>query len=397
MKHILIAFGTRAEALKLYPLIHLWKQESRYQEHLELSTYFTNQTERQYIEFEPDHSAWDGEGRYSTSRARNSFLNLYGDLDGFLSTIDVLKAQPIDAILVQGDTFSTLAGAQAAYFKGIPVMHLEAGLRTYTCNPWPEEKIRVMVDRLADVRFCPTPRAFFNLYHEDVGSWKGQHINLETGNTIIDMAQIEMANDEPLSFSHNAQLPPGIARSLREPPYFLCSLHRRESWAQFKGMMAVFGEMARSMDGFNFKFITHPNGKVDEFLKDLAPNIEVLSPCSHWETLWTLKLAAGVITDSGGLIEEAAYFKRPCFILRDETERMESIEACLAMVVGRGGDILKMPYYYEQAYEWFKADAPCPYGDGKAAECVLDFLANEDEWESLAEVTGKSKEGVLTK
>lgn len=341
MKQILVIFGTRPESLKLWPIIKMAREE--YAEDILIQTYFTNQSEEQYIaDIKPD---WSARKRCGTHLSK-SFGQIYADLEGFLENHDYW-----DAVMVQGDTFSTLAGAQAAYFSDIPVIHVEAGLRTFCRNPWPEEMIRSEVDLMSGWRFAPTKRSAKNLNVEGLDSFV-------VGNTIID--RIMMEHDIP-------DLGP-------TKPFFLCSLHRRESWYKFGAMMEQLEGVFKRIPDMDFVFVSHPNEKFSKHLTEMSGNVHKKPAQDYPNMLARLRRCSAVITDSGGLIEEAAYLKKPCFVLRDETERMESVDAGLAKLLGRGKDISAIPYLVETFGDWFNSEAPCPYGDGQASRIILDHL-----------------------
>ena len=343
MKRILAVFGTRPESLKLWPIIKLAREE--YADSLDIRTYFTRQSEEKYIsDIEPDYA-----GKCS---AGVRFGQIYMGIESFLDD------NTPDAIMVHGDTFSTLAGAQAAYFRDIPVIHVEAGLRTFRKNPWPEEMIRCQVDRMAWVKFSPNVKAEKCL-QEELGEPKS--MSLMTGNTIIDRIG--------MSWPNYIDMPENM---------IICQLHRRESWEQFETMMRYLGQVFLYMADERFSFLSHPNGKVSGY--DLPGNVRLITALEYPDMMSLLAHCKAVITDSGGLIEEAAYFKKPCFILRDETERMESVEIGLAKLIGRGKDISAIPWLIRNLGAWFNPEASCPYGDGQASRRILEFLKDKANW-----------------
>lgn len=356
MKRILMVYGTRPEALKLWPILCLARAE--YAEDFEFRAWFTNQSEGHFVpDIVPDWSAY----RSCGTALAPSFGKIMSDMEWFFN-----NRNGWDAVMVQGDTFSTLAGAQTAYFRGIPVIHVEAGLRTYRRNPWPEEMIRTQVDGMSKYQFCPTSQSQDNICEDEDayrrGSWMDAKYCRVTGNTIID--RIEMEPDtwdlQPME------------------PVILCTLHRRESWDRFGAMMGQLSRVIEAMPEHQFVFLAHPNGK---FAPSGQARIRVKPAQDYRSMLALLRRSAAVITDSGGLIEEAAYFKKPCFILRDETERQESIDAGLARIVGRNGGITEIPQLMANLGDWFNPEALCPYGDGQASRRILDFLKDDQNWE----------------
>ena len=353
MKRILIVFGTRPESLKIYPLIHYAKDFPD----IDIKTYFTYQHEKKYIEFEPTWAI----SSIGNGDIRGGIGQIYADLDWFMQKGGTHKNY--DYILVQGDTFSALAGALWGYYNKIPVIHVEAGLRTYKDNPFPEETNRVMIDRLSSIYFCPTGRDAEHIWNSDRMMAPGKSLEV-IGNTIIDrlkMAYEELVKNNTLS----------ISLHITNQSFFLCTLHRRESWDQFESMMGelkVISEKNRKL----FYFIGNPNKKLNRFFCRTDWQL-LYDPQSYSNMVRLLYHCKGVITDSGGLIEEAAYLRKPCYILRDETERQDSIDANLAKLMGIKafsdkliGDLADQ--------SWFDKNAKCPYGEGDSAMKILSHL-----------------------
>jgi UDP-N-acetylglucosamine 2-epimerase (non-hydrolysing) len=266
-----------------------------------------------------------------------------------------LLHDPPDLLVVQGDTSSALGAALAAFTAGIPVAHVEAGLRTHDpMLPWPEEEYRTAIDAHADLLFAPTELAAANLRTEQV---PGEiHV---TGNTSID-AVLEAAS----------RLQPPLPRN--GPSRILVTCHRRESWHEgLESIAAAVRELAG--DGAEIDFVLHPNAFVaDKMRRFLAgcPRITLIEPCSHDELLRRMRDADLVLSDSGGIQEEAPSFGVPALVLRDVTERVESLHAGCAKQVGTDEDLIVREatrLLDNRALRDSMTAAGNPYGDGIAA------------------------------
>ncbi|KAA0234094.1 MAG: UDP-N-acetylglucosamine 2-epimerase (non-hydrolyzing) [Actinobacteria bacterium] len=281
----------------------------------------------------------------------------------------VMRSAAPGLVVVQGDTTSAFAGALAAFYQRLPIAHLEAGLRTFDRrNPYPEEANRTLIADLADVDLCPTVTARDNLLREGVDS-KDIFV---TGNTVID------------ALLWAAEMPPPdtpLLRRLdadRDKRMILVTAHRRESWGA--GMVRI-GQALRRVAAEHpdvlLVFPTHRNPRIREVIWPLLSELEnvVLSePSPYGEFVHLLKRAAIVLTDSGGIQEEAPSFGTPVLVLRETTERPEAVEAGTVRLVGTATDViveavnrlLEDPVAYSRM-----ARAVNPYGDGRAAQRCL--------------------------
>lgn len=271
-------------------------------------------------------------------------------------------AAPPDLLVVQGDTSSALGGALAAFTSGVPVAHVEAGLRTHDpLLPWPEEEYRIAIDAAADLLFAPTEIAAVNLRAEQV---PGEiHV---TGNTSIDAV-----------LAAEADLPPAPPRSDARPR-ILVTCHRRESWGE--GLQSIAAALRELSIGADVHFVLHPNPHVAaEMRRMLAdrPSISLLAPCSHGALLERMRAADLVLSDSGGIQEEAPALGVPLLVLREKTERPEGITAGNALLVGTSSERIV------GEARALLADAPAlaamrrrsfPYGDGRAGERIAALI-----------------------
>ncbi|HET7816283.1 MAG TPA: UDP-N-acetylglucosamine 2-epimerase (non-hydrolyzing) [Sphingomicrobium sp.] len=264
-----------------------------------------------------------------------------------------------DMLVVQGDTSSALGGALAAAQAGIPLAHVEAGLRTHdTANPWPEEEFRVAIDACADLLFVPTQSSAENLRSEGVTG-----LIEVTGNTAVDALV--------------AALPRLRARRARHGPRrLLVTCHRRESWGE--GLAAIASALAEIAAGeaVDIRFVLHPNPRVADQMRGLlgtVAQVRLIEPCTHFEMLELMQDSDLLLSDSGGMQEEAPTLGIPMLVLRDVTERPEGILSGNAIVVGRDPARIVATVrglLADEAALAAMAVPAMPYGDGRAAQRI---------------------------
>ena len=361
---VMTVFGTRPEAIKMAPLVK--ELESR--DEVESICCVTAQ-HRQMLD---------------------SVLNIFGirpqfDLDIMeqsqtLSTITskcllglekVFQQVRPDLVLVHGDTSTTFAGALAAFYQQIAVGHVEAGLRTWDrYSPFPEEMNRAMVGRLAQLHFCPTAANRRNLEAE--GITKGLYV---TGNTVIDALQTTVA--ENFTFGEDA-----LNRlDYQGKRVVLVTCHRRENYGQpMEDIMAALAHIARSHDGVELVYPVHLSPVVQacakKHLGDI-PNVHLIPPLAADEMHNLMARCFLVLTDSGGLQEEAPALGKPVLVLRRETERPEAVAAGTAKLAGVAyEDIVSMAHQLitDPAAYAAMAHAVNPYGDGLACRRIADAI-----------------------
>lgn len=270
-----------------------------------------------------------------------------------------------DMVLVQGDTSSTAAGAMAAFARRIAIGHVEAGLRTFDLDsPFPEEGWRCVVGQLAVMHFAPTPVAQGNLIRAGVPIDK-VHV---TGNTGIDSVRIMGARTGP------APTVDGLRR-------VLVTLHRRENWDQaLDQVMTALLEIRDRVDDIEIVFVAHANPalrrRVMDYLGD-EPRIRVIGPLDYLSFVAHLKSACLVMSDSGGVQEEAPVFGVPVLILRDTSERMEAVDARVARLIGVKTETVvaaALRLLTDEADRMEMVRAVSPFGDGYAAERIVELL-----------------------
>lgn len=290
---------------------------------------------------------------------------------------DVLRREQPDLVLVQGDTTTSFVGALAAFYSRIPVGHVEAGLRTGKLDaPFPEEANRCMTTRLARLHFAPTETSRANLLAENVPA---ERIWV-TGNTVIDallMVRERMAGVEaPPSVFGSAQ---AVVAGRR--PYVLITGHRRENFGQgFRDLCAAIAELALRHPEIHFVYPVHLNPNVQGPVRELLTgrdNVHLIAPLDYAPFVLAMDRAYFILTDSGGVQEEAPSLGKPVLVMRETTERPEAVEAGTVLLVGtdrarivrEAERLLADPDHYRAM-----AETHNPYGDGHAAERIHRVL-----------------------
>jgi UDP-N-acetylglucosamine 2-epimerase (non-hydrolysing) len=280
----------------------------------------------------------------------------------------IAQEQP-RAVLVQGDTSSALAGGLAAAYAQVPLVHVEAGLRSYDrAAPFPEETHRVLLSQLAALHCAPTAQAAANLAREGVG---GQVVVV--GNPVIDALRLSL----PLLQAQEAQLaarfPFAAGRLL------LATVHRRESFgAPLVGICEALRAVVAQHEGVALALPVHPHPAVQGTVRKVlggVPRVHLLEPLPYLELQWLLRRAHLVLTDSGGLQEEAPAFGKPVLVLREVTERPEGVAAGSARLVGTGGAAIveaASALLADSAAYAAMAQVRYPYGEGHAAEAIVE-------------------------
>lgn len=382
MKKILLVFGTRPEAIKMAPLV---KELQKYPDKFEISICVTGQ-HRQMLdqvldlfEIKPDYDL----------NIMKQGQDLYDVTARVLTGMrDVLKGAEPDVVLVHGDTTTSTAAALAAFYQQIPVGHVEAGLRTYNIySPWPEEMNRQITGRIAEYHFAPTPLSRSNLLKEAVAEDK----ILVTGNTVIDALYWVVGKikaDKPLDSS--------LKNSLKMAGYdtdrladnrrlVLITGHRRENFGDgFISMCRAIKSLTEKYPEVDFVYPMHLNPNVrrpihevfGEELSELG-NMFFIEPLEYLLFVYLMEKSAIVLTDSGGIQEEAPGLGKPVLVMRDTTERPEALEAGTVKLVGTDYDKIVDEVSFlldDEAHYEAMGKAVNPYGDGKACERIVNHL-----------------------
>ncbi len=292
-----------------------------------------------------------------------------GVLSGMEPIID--KEGP-DAVVVQGDTTTTFAAALAAYYKGVKVAHVEAGLRSWdSLNPYPEELNRSLISRFSDFNFCPTEGAGENLLKENVD----QKTIFVTGNTVVD------AINEALKIPR--ELDPGILGGFdpEADDIILLTMHRRESFgAPMERVFSALRELVGGSRHIRVVFPVHPNPSVRSMAEAILKGVEgirLVDPLPYLDFVNLMRFSKIIISDSGGVCEEAPSLGKPVLLIREVTERPEALEAGTALLVGTDPEKIINSVVRltgdEAEYKKFQ-NIDNPFGDGRAAERIVKIL-----------------------
>lgn len=362
---VCLVSGTRPEVVKLAPL---HRALSARPELFDVTWIATGQHGVLADQVFGDFGLWP-DRVVSLDRPAESIWERIGQLVAALAP--ALEAARPDLVAVQGDTASTLAGALAAAARGCPVAHVEAGLRSFDfANPYPEESIRHLLGRVADIHFAPTERARRNLLDEGVAASR-IHV---TGNTVVDALREASAR---LPAWPAALAPVAAGRRL-----VLATTHRRESWgAGIKSIAEGLRRIVAAVEDVEIILPVHPNPAVRvplEAALGAAPRIRLVAPLAYPDFLSVLRRATLVLTDSGGVQEEAATLGVPMLVMRHVTERVEAIEAGGARLVGTdaaGIEVEAVRLLRDEAARLDMARAGNPFGDGEAGERIARVLA----------------------
>jgi|7_EtaG_2_1085326.scaffolds.fasta_scaffold00906_15 UDP-N-acetylglucosamine 2-epimerase (non-hydrolysing) len=330
---MLITFGTRPEYIKVLPIMREMERRG-----LSYTTFFTGQhTDLLKNTKKPD---------YTLSINSNGKNRLDTIVQSILNNEEIFSKA--GSVMVQGDTTSAFGTALAAFHRKLPVIHLEAGLRTYDkYNPYPEEFNRKAISALAEIHLCPTLNAESRLNKE------GYKDTFVVGNTVLDnLTEIR-------------------TRSSNE---VIVTLHRREKHDNIAEWFSAINNLAKNNPGLLFVLPIHPNPNVAKHAGILT-NVSVIEPLGHHEFIERLAGCKYVITDSGGIQEEAAFLGKPCVVCRDFTERDEGL--------GTHSILCSSPDRLVEGLEWCDHTTTvdrdqCPYGDGNAAMYVCDIIEEKE-------------------
>jgi UDP-N-acetylglucosamine 2-epimerase (non-hydrolysing) len=355
---VLFVFGTRPEAIKLAPVIRCLREDSRFDVRVAVTAQHRAMLDQvlEVFSIRPDH---DLNVMQAGQTLGQSAARMIAALE------PVMSLEKPDCVVVQGDTTSTFCGSLAAFYKEIPVAHVEAGMRTGDLRqPFPEEMNRVLTSRLAALHFAATDAASANLRREGVSSAD----IFVTGNTGID-AVLSVRDSLP---SFDADLSKQV---------ILVTAHRRESFGE--GFVRICRALRRLAERADVEIVypVHPNpnvqGVVTEQLRGV-PNIRLIEPLEYVAFVDLMRRAHILLTDSGGVQEEGPSLGKPVLVMREKTERPEAVAAGTATLVGTDEDrivaeaarLLDDPVEYAR-----RARIHNPYGDGRASARIRDVLA----------------------
>lgn len=365
-KNILVVFGTRPEVIKLAPvIIELRKYPQKYNVvicNTEQQKELSNQT-LAYFDLKADINL----------DVMRPDQTLIGVQTRILSALDrVYSENNFDATIVQGDTMTVLCGALASFYNKIPVFHVEAGLRSYDIyEPFPEEVMRQMTTRVAELNFAPTEKNRQALLKENIDDAK-IHV---VGNTVIDA--LFCLSDETLKTAEKFYISNGINI---DDKLVLITAHRRENHGErIDRIIDAIKYLVEKFTDHTFIIPVHPNPNVKIKIHERLGkynNVKLLTPLDYPYLVYLMKNAKLILTDSGGIQEEAPSFGCPTLVMRYETERQEGIDAGVSTLVG--ADYEKIISLSEKilsdTWENTRLKATNPYGDGTSAKQILDIM-----------------------
>lgn len=384
MKKVMLVFGTRPEAIKMCPLV---KEFQKHRDEFETIVCVTGQHREMLDQV---LTIFDVKPDYDLNIMKQG-QDLYDVTARVLTGMrDVFKACRPDVLLVHGDTTTSTAAALAAFYQQIPVGHVEAGLRTHNIySPWPEEMNRQVTGRIAEYNFAPTPLSQKNLLEE-----KAQGKIYVTGNTVIDalhMVVEKLKDDADLAKEQNnilLQAGYDVNRLNAGKKLVLITGHRRENFGDgFIRMVTAMKDLSEKYPEVDFVYPMHLNPNVrkpihEVFGEDLTrSNFFFIEPLQYLEFVHLMSKATIVLTDSGGIQEEAPGLGKPVLVMRDTTERPEALASGTVHLVGTDYDkiVNEVSTLLDDsaAYEAM-SHAVNPYGDGKACRRIVCILNGED-------------------
>jgi len=375
---VLSIFGTRPEAIKMAPLVKALESDNFFTSKVAVTAQHREMLD-QVLELFEIKPAYDLD-------LMKSGQDLYDITTRVLLGLrDVLKDFAPDLVLVHGDTATTFAAALAAFYQQIPVGHIEAGLRTGNLySPWPEEANRLLTGRLARWHFAPTERNKKALLAEQIAS----DSIIVTGNTVIDALQLvvqKIVEHPKLRQEIQVKLQSaGLNSKVTEQRYVLVTGHRRENFGKgFEGICSALSRLAKDNPHTHFIYPVHLNPNVQVPVKRLLGelnNVHLIDPLGYEPFIYLMQHAYLVLTDSGGVQEEAPGLGKPVLVMRDTTERPEAIDAGTVHLVGTDIELiikevqrlLDDEILYKQM-----SHAHNPYGDGQASQRIIGFLKNQ--------------------
>ena len=374
MKKILLVFGTRPEAIKMAPLVKALQKDT---EHFETRVCVTAQ-HRQMLDQVLEVFGITPEYDLNIMAPNQDLYDITAKV--LLGLREVLKDFRPDTVLVHGDTTTSMAASLAAFYMQIPVGHVEAGLRTYNMlSPWPEEMNRQVTDRICTYYFAPTEQSRANLLQENIDAKK----IFITGNTVIDA--LLMAVD---IISTTAGVKEKMAKELQEKgytvgdrEYILVTGHRRENFGDgFLHICKAIKELAALHPEMDIVYPVHLNPNVQKPVYDLLSglsNVYLISPLDYLPFIYAMQHSTLLLTDSGGVQEEAPSLGKPVLVMRDTTERPEAVEAGTVKLVGTNAEaIVSNVTALLLDKEMYKrmSETHNPYGDGQACEKIIAAL-----------------------
>ena len=373
-KKILLVFGTRPEAIKMAPLVKVLQADT---EHFETRVCVTAQ-HRQMLDQVMDVFNIQAEYDLNIMAPGQDLYDITSKV--LLGLRDVLREFAPDVVLVHGDTTTSMAAALAAFYQQIKIGHVEAGLRTYDLSsPWPEEMNRQVTDRMCDYYFAPTGESRDNLLREGVQEGK----IYVTGNTVIDalLMAVDMIATNPVKQQELQAELTAKGYTVGNRRYILVTGHRRENFGEgFLHICQAIKELATQHPDIDIVYPVHLNPNVQKPVYELLSglnNVYLIAPLDYLPFVYAMQHSHLILTDSGGVQEEAPSLGKPVLVMRDTTERPEAVAAGTVKLVGTDAAaivqnvnaLLNNDALYQEMSETHN-----PYGDGKACKRIAEAL-----------------------
>ena len=375
MKKILLVFGTRPEAIKMAPLVKEFQKDT---EHFETKVCVTAQ-HRQMLDQVLEVFGITPDYDLNIMAPNQDLYDITSKV--LLGLRDVLKDFAPDVVLVHGDTTTSMAASLAAFYRQIAVAHVEAGLRTYDMlSPWPEEMNRQVTDRICTYYFAPTGQSRQNLLRENIEEKK----IFVTGNTVIDALLMAVDIIATKTGVMEEQIHKEIQEkgyTVGERDYILVTGHRRENFGEgFLHICKAIRELASKYPDIDIVYPVHLNPNVQKPVYELLSgldNVFLISPLDYLPFIYAMQHSILLLTDSGGVQEEAPSLGKPVLVMRNTTERPEAVEAGTVKLVGTDAEtivgnvveLLRNKELYKRMSETHN-----PYGDGQACERIVNAL-----------------------
>lgn len=374
MKRILLVFGTRPEAIKMAPLVKALQKEP---EHFETKVCVTAQ-HRQMLDQVLEVFGIVPEYDLNIMAPNQDLFDITSRV--LLGLREVFNDFRPDIVLVHGDTTTSMAASLAAFYRQIPIGHVEAGLRTYNMqSPWPEEMNRQVTDRMCSYYFAPTEKSRRNLLQENIADEK----IFVTGNTVIDALLMAVNIIEENQYIKNSIIGELQAKgyTVGQRPYILVTGHRRENFGDgFLHICQAIRQIAAEHPEMDIVYPVHLNPNVQKPVYELlsgTPNIYLISPLDYLPFVYAMQHSTLLLTDSGGVQEEAPSLGKPVLVMRNTTERPEAVEAGTVRLVGTDADAIVenvSQLLHDQEVYRKMSESYNPYGDGHACERIVAAL-----------------------
>jgi UDP-N-acetylglucosamine 2-epimerase (non-hydrolysing) len=368
MKKVLLVFGTRPEAIKMAPLVKAFKDDKTFETRVCVTGQHREMLDQvlDFFDIDPDYDL-------NLMRPNQNLYTLTSDI--IIGLKEVLEDFKPEFVFVHGDTTTTLASSIASFYSGAKVCHVEAGLRTFNKrSPFPEEINRKITGVIADYHFAPTQKSKENLLAEGVN----EETIIVTGNTVIDALlqsskKVENINNLEIEFLKSI--------IIKNKKIILVTGHRRENHGQgFINICKALKDIAINNSDVQIIYPVHLNPNVKEPVYKILSNIDnikLINPLAYPAFVWLMNQSYLIITDSGGVQEEAPSLGKPVLVMRDTTERPEAVDAGTVILVGTDKEKIMMEcekLLNDQALYNTMSELHNPYGDGKACEKIVEFL-----------------------